>query len=1478
LFQAINRRDFIAALILLILPLLLFWPVTVGPYTLLPVDNLFAFEPWLSYRDELGVGLPQNQLLSDLILENYAWKKFIRESIAAGQIPLWNPYILSGQPFLANGQHSALYPFSLIFYMMPLSKAYGWFTVSQLWLAGLGMYIFARAVRATRLGALIAGLTYSLSSFFVVSVVFTMVIAGAVWLPLLLAIIEIIIRKQEEKGPVGYSPIPYVVAGAIILGAQTLAGHVEITYYTLLVGGFYAFCRLILLWRGQATPRFAVRLAGWLLAMVLLGLGLGAVQLIPMYEVVTHNFRDNSVTLAQVREWALPARRIISFAIPHFYGSPAHHGYFDVITRRWQPLGEINPLCPNCTSWETKTAVEAGAYVGILPLALAALAVAQGVRSAWRVAPSKTKTYVPRTTRYVFIFATLAILSLLFAFGTPLYAILYYGLPGWNQLHSPFRWIFPFTLSVAVLAGLGVAYLDQFVSARIGQRSSGAEERGSRGEIPSPSPPAHPPPSSPALYTLSLYTGWLLFWGGLAGIVALLVALIYPPPFIQVAEAVLARSGLAQNAFANGRQFFGYQWPNFFNFFLMVTATGAVLRVARCPIPFTILDLRFTIYDWSTGTIGRAIQNSLPAWKPLLIIIVAVDLLLAGAGFNPAVDPALLDFEPEVVTWLKNRQAEDPFFRLNSFDTPDGRGNKVFLANAGMVSNLFDVRGYDSIIPGQYGRFMRLIQVNGDLLFNRIGPLYTADYAALDSALLDLLGVRYLLTTVEIDNPTYKLVYDREIRVYENVDVLPRAFFVQQAVTASDFQKPPALADMGDWEFALRSLNPRRQVVLDETTNEQGRDLLPTDAQLDPPTGTDVEIINYTPNEVQLSVQVTQPGWLVLVDSYFPGWRAYASRQQSVVSSQQSVASSQNSVASSPNSELGTRNSELGTLNSELKTQNSKLETELTIHRANGNFRAVYLQPGEWLVRFRYSPRSFQLGLYGSFLTVALLIFISGTWAWGKLYRESESDSPIKRVAKNSLVPMVMALSNRLVDFAFALLMLRILQPEGAGRYAFAVAFIGLAEIVTRFGLGTLVTRDVAGDATQSNRYLSNVSLLRIYLWLAAIPVMAAILAMYVVFGDTTLDVVITIGIFTAGTFFSNLSDGLTAIFYAHEKAEYPAGVTAITTFTRVSVGALVLLLGWGIIGLALASLLANLVAFVVLSYILVAKIYRPHLEVDAPLQKEMMGQSLPLMINHLLSTIFFRIDVFILKPVRGNTEVGYYSAAYKYIDGINVIPQYFTLAIFPLMSRFAANSRDSLARAYILSLRLLLMLALPIAMGTPFVAEELILFLAGQEFLPDSVIVLQLLIWFLPFSFINQVTQYVLIAVHQQRQLTRAFIIGVAFNTITNLIFIPLYGYRAAAITTILSEWSLLIPFYLLVRQNLCVVPWFDVTWRPAVAAAAMGLTLWLVGDINFFATLIIGSVVYGLALALTGGLIQQDMGVIWRALPVKRMRDRFI
>ena len=62
------HRDLWVVLTLLVLSLLFFWPVTLGGKTMLPADNIFAWEPWRSYAAEARVGVPHNGLLSDLYL------------------------------------------------------------------------------------------------------------------------------------------------------------------------------------------------------------------------------------------------------------------------------------------------------------------------------------------------------------------------------------------------------------------------------------------------------------------------------------------------------------------------------------------------------------------------------------------------------------------------------------------------------------------------------------------------------------------------------------------------------------------------------------------------------------------------------------------------------------------------------------------------------------------------------------------------------------------------------------------------------------------------------------------------------------------------------------------------------------------------------------------------------------------------------------------------------------------------------------------------------------------------------------------------------------------------------------------------------------------------------------------------------------------------------------------------------------------
>jgi O-antigen/teichoic acid export membrane protein len=527
-------------------------------------------------------------------------------------------------------------------------------------------------------------------------------------------------------------------------------------------------------------------------------------------------------------------------------------------------------------------------------------------------------------------------------------------------------------------------------------------------------------------------------------------------------------------------------------------------------------------------------------------------------------------------------------------------------------------------------------------------------------------------------------------------------------------------------------------------------------------------------------------------------------------------------------------------------------------------------------VRFKYTPLSFKLGLYGSFMAGVVLLLLVLFWMWGRFYRERADDPTVKRVAKNSLLPMGLQLTNRVIDFAFAMLMLRILAPEMAGRYYFAIAFIGYFDILVRFGLGTLLTREVARDRTHGDRYLSTVNILRGFLWLGSLPLIALAIGLYALWGQMTGDILVAVALFAGGMVFSTLADGFSSIFNAYEKMEYPAAIATLTAVTRVSLGVLVLLAGWGFVGLAAVSIVANVLSAVLLGVLMARHCLRPTMQWDAKLGRWMMGTSFPLMINLFLATAFFRIDVLLLKPLSGDKAVGYYGAAYKYIDGLNIIPSFFTMAIFPLMSRYAVSARDSLMRAYVLSLRMLLMIAIPVTVGTFFIARGLIMLLGGVQYLPDSQIALQLLIWFLPISFFNSVTQYVLIAIDQQRFLTRAFVIGVTFNLLANLIAIPLFGYKGAAVVTVLSEFVLLVPFYHSVRKHLGPLPWGSLFWRPVVASLVMGGVMGLLRSLWWPLLIPIGGAVYGVVLYLVGGFRQPDMDVVWGLIPIARLRAR--
>ncbi len=1323
------------ALALFALPLMVFWPQTMGGRTLLPSENLYQYEPLATYREVANApSTPHNHLLSDLVLQNMQWKAFIRQQVAAGEIPLWNPHQFGGIPFLAAGQSSALYPLSALYYLLPLTAAYGWFTVVNLGLAGWLMYVFLRGIGAGRAGGMLGGVVYQLCGFMLASVVFPMIIGAAVWLPLLLLMAEYIARARPLwRG--GHTPIPWVAIGGVALACNILAGHAELTIYTLLITGYYTVARLLWLWwRLERTLAQSVISGLWSVAMVALGFALAGVQFIPLLEFAQTNWRSERSSIETVLSYAHPLRDVIQFIMPNFYGSPAHHSYFDVF--RWQTVTELSNAAGERIAyidWGIKNYVEGALYVGILPLALAGLAL-------WPARGGKRSPYI-------FIFGGLALVSLSFMFGMPTYRLLY-PLPGINQLNSPFRWVFGVTVAIAALAGLGWDKLEQEGGGRrLGQ----------------------------ALGALGALT--------LAGLA--LSRLLYEQ-IAPLVDRVFRGMALAENAFADARMFYSYQLVNALILGAMMLGAGLVL--------------------WQAGR--RPKRAAL--WA---IALTAADLMLATGGFNPSSDPLLLDFTPPSVQWLQGQKGD---WRYITLEDPAQR--PILNANMGMRYGLDDVRGYDSIISKTYVDYMRALAPQRQLDFNRIAPLFIQDLPSADpeaggvlapnNPLLDLLNVRYVIGHKSIrlhaadPAEAWPLVYEDEaVRIWQNPSAVPRAY----VVAVQDFRDAWLPNAAGSFDYSQLAV---------------------------PEAYTPVDILHDSGREKILEVRVDSAAWLVISESYAPGWRAFV------------------------------RPSGAG----------EAAETAQAVEWVLGNFQGVRLDVGAWTVRLVYSPPSFQVGLFASIIGVAIVAFLLGAWFWrAYVGLNTAESSQAARVARNSIAPILLNLFNRGIDFAFAIVMLRLLSPQDVGIYYFAVVVFVWFDIFTNFGLDLFLIREAARAREQAGYYLYNTSFLRFFLSVLGVGLLAGFLLVWQMGNEPLPDYGLwALILLYVGLFPSSLSKGLSSLFYAHERAEYPAAIATITTINKAIFGVIALLLGWGIVGLAGVSIANNLLTLGVLVWSARALIGKVRLgRPDVGLLRGMVRESWPLMLNHFLATIFFQIDVVILQALKGAVVVAQYSVAYRWLLAINVIPAFFTQALLPLMSRQAREDRAALRRNYTLALKLLVALALPLAVVFTLLAEPLTYLLGGAEYLPNGAIALQLMIWSIPIGWMNSLTQYVLVAVDLQRRITGAFVVAVAFNIGSNLLFIPSYSFVAAAITTIFSEGVLFIAFAVLLQSALGKLPWAGVLWRPLAATVAMLIATLALQGMGALLALAAGCGVYLIVLLGLKPLSDEELELLAPILP---------
>jgi O-antigen/teichoic acid export membrane protein len=258
-------------------------------------------------------------------------------------------------------------------------------------------------------------------------------------------------------------------------------------------------------------------------------------------------------------------------------------------------------------------------------------------------------------------------------------------------------------------------------------------------------------------------------------------------------------------------------------------------------------------------------------------------------------------------------------------------------------------------------------------------------------------------------------------------------------------------------------------------------------------------------------------------------------------------------------------------------------------------------------------------------------------------------------------------------------------------------------------------------------------------------------------------------------------------------------------------------------------------------------------------------------MASLLLQALFTGVNVVLLQHLQGDEVVGWYDAARKWVDALVIVPSFFTFAVFPVMSRQAAQDRSGLRRSYRLSVKLLTMLALPAAVLIALLATPLVGLLSGGRFLPHGAVVLRILIWSILFGWLNSLTNYVLIALDRQRYVLLASGARVVFTVGANLLLVGPFSYVASAWIIIGGELLLALLFAADLRRQLGPVGWARTLGRTALAGLAMGATAWAVAAYSRPLALLASVLVYLAALVLLRVLTREEWDMLAPLVPAR-------
>ena len=362
-----------------------------------------------------GTVITDDIFASDLMNDRYPLRYFLGTLIKEGRFPLWVPHIYGGFPLFAAVEVGSFYPPNLIFFGLfePL-VALNLDILFHIFLTGVFTYLYARSLNMEKMSALYSGLILMYSGFFISHLKHLNMVNAACYVPLLFFMIE---RYRTEE------QVKFLLYFCLVMGIQVLAGHPQITYYTILISIAYFCFRMM---STLTIKEFIPRLCLFFLSIGL-GCAIGAIQLIPAFEISSLSQRSGGIPYQFATSCNYHPRDILTFLYPFINGNPGTASY----TLGTYKVGSV--------FWEDY------GYVGLIPLFLALYLM--------------VSTFIFR--KIVLVHTFLLICSFLLVLGavTPFFKIFFYLVPGMNYFRFPTRFFLFTDFSLAILAGMGFSKL-----------------------------------------------------------------------------------------------------------------------------------------------------------------------------------------------------------------------------------------------------------------------------------------------------------------------------------------------------------------------------------------------------------------------------------------------------------------------------------------------------------------------------------------------------------------------------------------------------------------------------------------------------------------------------------------------------------------------------------------------------------------------------------------------------------------------------------------------------------------------------------------------------------------------------------------------------------------------------------------------------------------------------------------------------------